>query len=231
MVNDLKEILLEILQAITPIVLVVIVLLLILFPTSGDLLLKFVAGAVLVTTGLFLFLVGVRVSLLPIGELIGSTIVSRGSLLFLMLATFVFGFVITVAEPDVRVLALQVNLASGGEINSNLLIVAVALGVGFFVSISILRILLGIPIAYFLAAGYALIMVLSYWTPPGFVPLSFDAGGVTTGPMAVPFILALGVGATSVLGGKSNIADAFGLIGLASIGPVIGVMILGVLYG
>jgi hypothetical protein len=168
---------------------------------------------------------------LPIGELIGSTIVSRGSLLFLMLATFVFGFVITVAEPDVRVLALQVNLASGGEINSNLLIVAVALGVGFFVSISILRILLGIPIAYFLAAGYALIMLLSYWTPPGFVPLSFDAGGVTTGPMAVPFILALGVGATSVLGGKSNIADAFGLIGLASIGPVIGVMILGVLYG
>ncbi|MDZ4131806.1 MAG: DUF1538 domain-containing protein [Dethiobacteria bacterium] len=231
MVNDLKEILLEILQAITPIVLVVIVLLLILFPTSDGLLLKFAAGAVLVTVGLFLFLVGVRVSLLPIGELIGSTIVSRGSLLFLMLATFVFGFVITVAEPDVRVLALQVNLASGGEINSNLLIVAVALGVGFFVSISILRILLGIPIAYFLAAGYALILVLSYWTPPGFVPLSFDAGGVTTGPMAVPFILALGVGATSVLGGKSNISDAFGLIGLASIGPVIGVMILGVLYG
>jgi hypothetical protein len=231
MVNDLREILLEILQAITPIVLVVIVLLLILFPTSGDLLLRFVAGAVFVTIGLFLFLVGVRVSLLPIGELIGSTIVSRGSLLFLMLATFVFGFVITVAEPDVRVLALQVTLASGGEINSNLLIVAVALGVGFFVSISILRILLGIPIAYFLAAGYALVMVLSYWTPPGFVPLSFDAGGVTTGPMAVPFILALGVGATSVLGGKSNISDAFGLIGLASIGPVIGVMILGVLYG
>jgi len=136
-----------------------------------------------------------------------------------------------VAEPDVRVLAHQVDIASRGAIESNILILAVALGVGFFVSIAILRILLGIPIFYFLTAGYVMVVALSFFTPPDFVAISFDAGGVTTGPMAVPFILALGVGATSVLGGKSTVADTFGLIGLASIGPVLGVMILGVIFG
>ena len=231
MFNDVKEILLEVLMSIGPIVLVIALIQLFLIRTPISLFWQFIAGSALVTTGLFLFLVGVRISLLPIGEMIGSELVSRGSLLFLLLATFIFGFVITVAEPDVRVLAHQVDIASRGTIESGLLITAVALGVGFFVSLAILRIILGIPIAYLLATGYILIVIISFFTPPDFVAISFDAGGVTTGPMAVPFILALGVGATSVMGGKSSIAEAFGLIGLASIGPVIGVMILGVIYG
>lgn len=231
MLDDIREILLEVLLSIGPIVLVIALIQLFLIRTPISLFWQFIAGSVLVTTGLFLFLVGVRISLLPIGEMIGSELVSRGSLLFLLVASFIFGFVITVAEPDVRVLAHQVDIASRGAIDSGLLIMAVALGVGFFVSLAILRILLGIPIAYLLAAGYILVVIISFWTPPDFVAISFDAGGVTTGPMAVPFILALGVGATSVMGGKSGLADTFGLIGLASIGPVIGVMILGVLYG
>jgi hypothetical protein len=229
--DDVREILLEVLLSIGPIVLVIALIQLFLIRTPISLFWQFIAGSGLVTTGLFLFLVGVRISLLPIGEMIGSELVSRGSLLFLLVASFIFGFVITVAEPDVRVLAHQVDIASRGAIDSGLLIMAVALGVGFFVSLAILRILLGIPIAYLLATGYILVVIISFWTPPDFVAISFDAGGVTTGPMAVPFILALGVGATSVMGGKSGLADTFGLIGLASIGPVIGVMILGVLYG
>jgi hypothetical protein len=231
MLKDLKEILLEVLQAIGPLVLVVALILFFLLRTPFDLFLQFIAGAFLVSSGLFLFLVGVRVGLLPIGEMIGSLIVSKGSLFFLLFASFIFGFVITIAEPDVRVLAHQVDLASGGSIGNNLLIFAVALGVGFFVAMAILRILLGVPIAYLLSTGYILVIFISFFTPPDFVAISFDAGGVTTGPMAVPFILALGVGATSVLGGKSNISETFGLIGLASIGPVISVMILGVIYG
>lgn len=231
MLDDVREILLEVLLSIGPIVLVIALIQLFLIRTPISLFWQFIAGSVLVTAGLFLFLVGVRISLLPIGEMIGSELVSRGSLLFLLVAAFIFGFVITVAEPDVRVLAHQVDIASRGAIDSGLLIMAVALGVGFFVSLAILRILMGIPIAYLLAAGYILVVIISFWTPSDFVAISFDAGGVTTGPMAVPFILALGVGATSVMGGKSGLADTFGLIGLASIGPVIGVMILGVLYG
>jgi hypothetical protein len=231
LLDNVREILLEVLLSIGPIVLVIALIQLFLIRTPISLFWQFIAGSFLVTAGLFLFLVGVRISLLPIGEMIGSELVSRGSLLFLLVAAFIFGFVITVAEPDVRVLAHQVDIASRGAIDSGLLIMAVALGVGFFVSLAILRILMGIPIAYLLAAGYILVVIISFWTPPDFVAISFDAGGVTTGPMAVPFILALGVGATSVMGGKSGLADTFGLIGLASIGPVIGVMILGVLYG
>lgn len=231
MIEDLKEILKEVLQAIFPIVIVVVIIQLLIIRTPISLFWQFIAGAVLVSSGLFLFLVGVRISLLPIGEKIGSALVSHGSLFILLVASFIFGLIITIAEPDVRVLAHQVDFASGGSIATGLLIVAVALGVGFFVSLAILRILLGIPISFLLAAGYTLVLVLSFFTPPEFVAISFDAGGVTTGPMAVPFILALGVGATSVLGGKSGVADTFGLIGLASIGPVLGVMLLGVIFG
>ena len=231
LLNDVKEILLEVVQAIVPIVIVISLIQFFIIRTPIELFWQFMVGALMVTAGLFLFLVGVRVSLLPIGELIGSEVTSRGSVAALLAAAFVFGFIITVAEPDVRVLAHQVDIASRGAIESNILILAVALGVGFFVSIAILRILLGIPIFYFLTAGYVMIVALSFFTPPDFVAISFDAGGVTTGPMAVPFILALGVGATSVLGGKSTVADTFGLIGLASIGPVLGVMILGVIFG
>ncbi len=231
MLNDVKEILLEVVQAILPIVVVISLIQFFVIRTPIELFWQFLAGALMVTAGLFLFLVGVRVSLLPIGELIGSEVTSRGSVAALLAAAFVFGFIITVAEPDVRVLAHQVDIASRGAIESNILIIAVAIGVGLFVSIAILRILLGIPIFYFLAVGYVMVVALSFFTPPDFVAISFDAGGVTTGPMAVPFILALGVGATSVLGGKSTVADTFGLIGLASIGPVLGVMILGVIFG
>ncbi len=230
MLDEIREILLEVLQAIMPIVVVVAIIQLLILRTPMSLFWQFMAGAVLVTCGLFLFLVGVRVGLLPIGKMIGSEVVSRGSLVFLLAAVFIFGFVVTVAEPDVRVLAHQVDVASGGAIEASLLVTAVSIGVGLFVTIAILRILLGIPIRYILGAGYIVVLILSFFTPPGFVPISFDSGGVTTGPMAVPFILALGVGATAVMGGKSTLSDTFGLIGIASIGPVIGVMILGVLF-
>ncbi len=231
MSEDVKEIIFEVLQAIGPLVIIIVLLQLIVTKSPASLFWQFIAGAILVSAGLFLFLTGVRISLLPIGEMVGSAMVGKGSLFFLLIAAYIFGFAITVAEPDVRVLAHQVDFASGGTIGTNLLIIAVAIGVGFFVALAILRILMGIPIKYLLATGYILVLLLSFATPDAFVAISFDAGGVTTGPMAVPFILALGVGATSVLGGKSEVSETFGLIGLASIGPVIGVMLLGVIYG
>jgi hypothetical protein len=176
-------------------------------------------------------LMGVRIGLLPVGEAIGSSLVARGSVVILLGASFVLSFAVTVAEPDVRVLAYQVDLASQGRIGTGVLITAVALGVALFVALALLRILLGVPMAYLLAAGYGIVLILTLFTPPHFVAISFDAGGVTTGPMAVPFILALGIGTTSVLGGKSALGDGFGLVGLASIGPIIGVMLLGVILG
>lgn len=193
-------------------------------------LIRFLVGALLVMAGLFLFLKGVRVGLLPIGQAIGRELPKRTSLGLLLFFSSVLGFVVTVAEPDVRVLAHQVAYVSGGDIGKGVLILVVALGVGLSVGLAMLRIVLGLPISLILAAGYLAVLVLSFFVPPHFLPVAFDAGGVTTGPVTVPFILALGIGIVSVLGGKSAIGDGFGVVGIASIGPIIAVMILGIIF-
>ncbi len=231
MLKEVREIFWEVFQAVLPIIVVISLLQLFILRMPAAAFLQFLFGAVMVTLGLFLFLIGVRVGLLPVGEAIGSALVTRGSVLILLCGAFILGFVVTVAEPDVRVLAYQVDLASGGQIGAGTLITAVALGIAVFVTLALLRMLLGVPMAYLLAGGYGIVLLLTFFTPPDFVAISFDAGGVTTGPMAVPFILALGIGTASVLGGKSALKDGFGLVGLASIGPIIGVMLLGVFLG
>jgi hypothetical protein len=148
--------------------------------------------------------------------------------LFLVIGiAFLIGFAATIAEPDVMVLTRQVDTVSNGSIAQNVLVYIIGIGVAFFVAMAMVRIILNFPIAYLIAAGYIVIIVLSFFTPARFVPVAFDAGGVTTGPMTVPIILALGLGFSSVLAGRSALSDGFGLIGLASIGPVIGVMVMG----
>jgi hypothetical protein len=226
-----RENLSEALQAVLPITLVVMILQFSMVSMPAVVFIRFLLGALMVMVGLSLFLHGVKTGLLPLGELVGVEMPKRASFAFMLLLAFILGFVVTVADPNVRVLAHQVDVVSGGEINRNILILTVALGVGFFVALAMLRIIVGIPIAYLLAGGYVLVIILSFFTHPDFVPIGFDAGGVTTGPVTVPFILAFGVGTASVLGGRSSITDGFGLVGLASIGPVIGVMILGVVFG
>ncbi|WP_028574408.1 DUF1538 domain-containing protein [Desulfonatronovibrio hydrogenovorans] len=230
MYKDIKEGLLEVIQAVLPITLVVVLLQVFLISMPWLLFSRFLIGVVMVMIGLFLFLQGVKIGLLPMGEAIGAELPKRGSLFFLLFFAFILGFTVTMAEPDVRVLAHQVDFVSDGFVNRNILILFVAIGVAVFVTLAMLRIVMNLPIAYVLAGGYVLILVLSFFTPADFVPISFDAGGVTTGPVTVPFILALGLGVTAVLGGRSSFSDGFGLIGLASIGPVLGVMILGIIY-
>ena len=231
MKSDFKENLKEVVLAVLPISVVVILLQVFLVHLPWDVFARFLIGAVMVLAGLLLFLQGVKVGLLPMGEAVGSELPKHGSMIFMLFFAFILGFVVTVAEPDVRVLAHQVDIVSDGMITSNLLIITVALGVAFFVALAMLRIVLRVPIAWLYGVCYLLIIVLSFIAPASFVPIAFDAGGVTTGPVTVPFILALGLGAVAVMGGRSSFSDGFGLVGLASIGPVIGVMILGMLYG
>lgn len=191
---------------------------------------QFVAGLAMVMGGLILFLLGVHVGLLPIGERIGSALPQTGKLWVILVASVVLGFVVTIAEPDVRVLASYVDTASQGVIDRSLLVFAVAVGLALFVGISMLKITFGIPIKYLLTGGYTVVFILAWFSAPQYLPISFDAGGVTTGPMAVPFILALGVGVASVLKSKSGSGEGFGLVALASIGPIIAVLILGMFY-
>jgi hypothetical protein len=227
---SLQETVQEVLMGVLPISVVVLVLQFTIIWVDWVIFVQFLAGLAMVILGLILFLLGVHVGLLPIGERIGSALPQTGKLWLVLFFSFILGFVVTVAEPDVRVLASYVDTASDGAISRAALIYSVALGLAFFVAVAMLKIVFSIPIIYILIAGYILVFGLAWFSPPEFLPISFDAGGVTTGPMAVPFILALGVGVASVLQGKSGSGDGFGLVALASIGPIIAVLILGMFF-
>ncbi|NJP36659.1 DUF1538 family protein [Alkalicoccus luteus] len=229
--QDVYEQFKEVIMAILPLAAVIIILQFTIIGLPPELFFRFIAGVVMVGLGLFLFLVGVHIGLLPIGEMIGSALPKTNKIWLILLTGFVLGVVVTIAEPDVRVLSSQVDDVSGGEIANLTLVYSVALGIGFFVMMAMARTVFNIPLKYLLVGGYTAVGILALFTPPSFLPISFDAGGVTTGPMTVPFILALGVGVASVLRGKSSSSEGFGLVALASIGPILAVMILGVIYG
>jgi hypothetical protein len=229
--REVAHLLREVALAVLPISLVVCLLQVALLHMPWEVFARFALGALFVGCGLFLFLLGVRSGLLPMGEIIGAELPKSGSVKYLVFMSFLLGTAITVAEPDVRVLAHQIDFVSAGLVSRNVLISVVALSVGICVGGAVLRIVLGVPIVKVLVAGYAVILALSFVTPESFLPIAYDAGGVTTGPVTVPFIIALGLGTVGVLRGKNSFSDGFGLVGLASIGPVIGVMILGMIYG
>lgn len=229
--DHIKEAAWEIFQAVLPIIALVVVLILIFISSPLPVIVQFLAGAFMVTTGLGLFLLGVKVGLLPLGEAIGAELPQWGSMPLILFFVAILGVAITVAEPDVRVLAAKVDIVSEGAVSRHLLIAAVAIGVGIALIVAVARVVWSVPLGYILVVGYLAVFALSYFVPPHFVPISFDSGGVTTGPMTAPFILALGVGFASVLGGKSSLADSFGYVALASIGPVLAVMLLGVIFG
>ncbi|MCH8566727.1 MAG: DUF1538 domain-containing protein [Balneolales bacterium] len=227
-----KETVLEVLYAVFPIAAVVVILQFTVIFMPAEIFILFLTGLGMVSFGLILFLIGVHSGLLPVGEMIGSALPQTGKLWVVLVFSFILGFAITVAEPDVWVLAGYVDQASGSIIPRAVLILTVAIGLAVFVTLSMVRIVTGLSINYFLIGGYALIflIIFSPWSDDYFIPISFDSGGVTTGPMAVPFILAFGVGIASVLRSKTSSQDGFGLVALASIGPVLAVLILGIIY-
>jgi hypothetical protein len=220
---------LEVLKAMLPLVIVIIIMQFTLVKMPLDQFWQFLIGVVMAVSGMILFLIGLDVGILPMGEAIGAELPKRRSFPLLIIVAFLLGFVATIAEPDVIVLTGQIASVTGGGIGSTFLTAVIGIGIAFFVTVAILRIVFGFRMAYLLAASYLVIIILSFFTPPEFIPVAFDAGGVTTGPMTVPVILALGLGFSSALAGRSAISDGFGLIGLASVGPVIAIMIMGII--
>ena len=212
-------------QSVLPIVLIVLALTLTVVPVSPDLLLSFLLGAVLLTLGMGLFSVGSDVSMTQIGTQIGSHLTQTRNLKLILIVSLLLGIAITVAEPDLQVLAANVP-----NINTLVLIMTVAIGVGIFLMVSLLRILFKIPLRWLLMALYALILVLAAFTDPDYLSVAFDSGGVTTGPMTVPFILALGVGVASIRSDENAQMDSFGLVALCSIGPILAVLFLSFIY-
>lgn len=223
--SKFKEKLNETLKAVFPILLIVLFLCFTIAPIPSGILLLFLLGAALLIAGMLFFNVGVELSMTPMGERTG-TIITKSKNLFLIIAiSFIMGFVITISEPDLQVLAGQVP-----SIPNMTLILAVAFGVAVFLVIAILRMLFGIALSHLLLFFYTIIFILTAFVPSDFLAISFDSGGVTTGPMTVPFIMAFGVGIAAIRNDKHAEDDSFGLVSLCSIGPILAVLILGMIY-
>jgi hypothetical protein len=215
----------ESIMSVAPIAGIVAVLQLTIVPMPWGTIMLFWAGALVLILGMGLFSLGADVAMMPMGELIGSHLTKTNKLWILLPICFLLGAMITAAEPDLQVLAEQVP-----SVPNYILIASVAAGVGFFLAMSFLRILYQIPLNLLFIVFYILIFVMTAFTSETYLAVAFDSGGVTTGPITVPFILALGVGLSSVLGGKSSHDDSFGLVALCSIGPIIAVMIMGLFF-
>lgn len=217
----------EVLATVIPISILVLILNFTVIPIENELLIRFLIGAVLIIIGLAIFLLGVDVGITPIGETMGSSLVKSNKTWIVAFVGLLLGFVISVAEPDLHILAGQVELVTQGVMNKNLLVIVVSIGVAILISLGLLRIVNNISLNKFLLIIYGLIFLLGIIADSFFVSVSFDASGSTTGALTVPFILALAAGA-SVLNknSESSEVDSFGLVGIASAGAILGVLVL-----
>lgn len=221
----LKEKISESLSSVLPLTAIVLLLSITLMPLSAGTLVLFLFGALLLIAGMGFFTLGADMSMMPMGEGIGVQISKAKKIGIPLVVCFVLGMLITIAEPDLQVLAEQVP-----AVPNQVLIFAVAAGVGLFLTVAQLRIYFHIPLAKMLVFFYSIVVILAFLTPDSFVPVSFDSGGVTTGPVTVPFIMALGIGLATLRSDKNSREDSFGLISLCSIGPVLAVLLLGIFY-
>ena len=188
----------------------------------------FICCAILLIVGMSLFNLGADIAMTPMGEQIGSGLSKTGKFKTLLLICFVMGVFITIAEPDLSVLANQLSQV----INPTVLTVAIGVGVGLFLLLSVIKVVFRVSLAHMLTFFYmllfALVTLVIVQGNEGFLSFAFDSGGVTTGPITVPFIMALGVGVSATLGDKRDRESSFGFIALCSIGPILAVMLLGI---
>jgi hypothetical protein len=222
----LTEKIIEAFSSVLPITVIVLIASVILTPMPTGTILMFIAGSALLIIGMGFFTLGADMAMMPMGEGIGKQLTKTSSLLMILPITFVMGLIITIAEPDLQVLARQVPSIQP----SMILIVTVAAGVGIFLVIAILRILFKIRLSILLMIFYVITFAVAFFSPANFIPVAFDSGGVTTGPITVPFILAMGVGVATIRSDRSSQDDSFGLVSLCSIGPILAVLLLGLFY-
>ena len=223
--EKLKEKVKESLSSVLPITLIVLVLSITLVPMEIGTLALFLTGAVLLIFGMGFFQLGAEMSMTPLGEGVGKTLAKREKVILVVLVSFALGTIITIAESDLQVLANQV-----ASIPNNVLIWTVAVGVGVFLALAVLRIFHRASLAKCLLIAYALLFALTLFSPKDFLAVAFDAGGVTTGPITVPFIMALGVGVSALRAAQGHDDDCFGLVALCSVGPILMVLLLGIFY-
>ncbi len=225
MTPKLKEKIMESLAAVLPITGIVLALSILLVPLNTGSVMMFFVGAVMLIFGMGMFQLGAEMAMTPLGEGIGAQVSKSKKIITILIIAFALGTIITIAEPDLQVLAEQIP-----SIPNRVIIWTVALGVGIFLAVAVLRIVKGINLSNILMFLYLVLLVLSFFVPDDFLAVAFDSGGVTTGPITVPFIMAFGVGISSVRSDKNASSDSFGLVALSSVGPILAVVMLGFFY-
>ncbi len=215
--------------SVVPIVIIVLVLNYTLIHLETPLLLRFLIGAVFIILGLCLFLFGIDISINPIGQLMGSFITKTNRIWVVVIAGILLGFLISIAEPDLHILAGQVDSVTLGLISKLSIVLFVSLGIAVMLSFGLIRIIYNIPLNIILSLIYAIILILSFFSSLEFLAISFDASGATTGALTVPFILALAMGVSALK--KDSISsekDHFGLVAITSTGAIISVLAMSI---
>ena len=223
--QKLKQKIMESLSAVLPVTAIVFLLCVTITPIPTALLMLFFTGALLLVVGMGFFTLGADMAMMPIGEHVGRQLTKTTKLWLIAISCFVIGGIVTIAEPDLQVLAGQTP-----GIPDLVLILAVAGGVGLFLVLAFLRSLFGLSLSRILLICYGIVFILAIFTPKNFLAVAFDSGGVTTGPITVPFIMALGLGLSTIGQNKNEGSDSFGLIALCSVGPILSVLILGIAF-
>lgn len=216
--------------AVLPITIIVLVLNFTLSPLETNTVIRFLLGALFIIIGLSIFLFGVDVGIGHIGNALGSSIAKSNKLWVITIAGFILGFFISVAEPDLQILAGQVDFVTSGMISKWAIIIIVSIGIALLLSIGLLRIVFSVPLYKLLTVIYGIILLLSFFTSREFLAISFDASGATTGALTVPFMLALAIGISSMKkNSKASEKDSFGLVAIASAGAILAVLIMSIL--
>lgn len=228
MFEILKEKLGDVLKAFAPLVVVVSALQVAILQAPIDLYVQFMVGSALAIIGLILLFLGIERGVLPMGRYIGAELPKRGSLWLIIAVAFGFGFATTAAEPDVLILSSQVKTLSNGGLSEQSVLYIISLGLAVFAAVAMGRIVHGFSMKRLLTCVYLTALILSVFAPAEFVPLAFDAGSVTTGVLTTPVVIALATGVSAVLA-KRSVSEGFGLLGFASVGPIIAILLLGML--
>lgn len=224
--SELTDKLKEVLASVLPITLIVLILHFTISPLEKNMLYAFLVGSVLVIIGLTIFLFGISQGIEPIGHGVGNAITRNSCLAVVITVMLILGFFISYAEPDLHILAKQVDSVTSGQFDNILLVVVVSIGIGTMMTLGMLRILSNVRLKYVFAAAYGLIFVISLFSTSDFLAIAFDASGATTGAITVPFMLAMAAGFSAMKkDSRMSEADSFGLVGISSTGAILGVLI------
>jgi hypothetical protein len=222
----------EVSLAVLPITVLVLLINFAITPLGFSLLARFMIGAILVIIGLAVFLFGIDIGITPIGIQMGSSLIKTKKLWVITLVSFVAALFICVAEPDLHILAGQVNEVTSGLISKTSLVIVVSAGIAVLFTCGLFRIIRNIPLYLMLTALYGIVFVLSLFTPHEFIGIAFDASGATTGALTVPFILAMAIGVSTLKkDSKMSEKDSFGLVAITSVGAIISVLVMGMIQG